>query len=133
MRYYMSMSGTFRAFVQGKITLDEIKDSRFIFGPHKDGLGDAAIPNFVLCHNTEKPKWAVEFLYVTPDTLDKPVLEQWTKFRLVMKEAEKEGRITWTDGINYPAKIKPLVEAEHEVFWDGQLLKAEEFKYMTDA
>lgn len=132
-KHFASMSGTFRSYVQGKITLEDLQTAHFVFGPHKDSMNDASIPAFVMSHNVEKPRWVQEAEYVEPSSLDKPVLEQWQKFRAAIKEAYKDERVVWTDGKNYPSKIKPLLEAGHEVFWDNVWRKAEEFKYMTDA
>lgn len=133
-KHFVSMSGTFRSFVQGKITLEELQSGHFLFGPHKESVGEAnSAPVFVMSHNVEKPRWTHEAEYVEYSSLDKPVAEQWAKFKTVMREAHKEQRITWTDGKNYPAKIKPLLEAGDEVFWDEKWRTVSEFKYMADA
>lgn len=128
--YFFSMSATFRSFVQGKITLEELKAGHFVFGPHKDSF-NMPIPAFVMTCNVEKPRWQEAADWITPDCLDTPVYEKWLKFIDVIKDVGAD-RINWTDGKNYPSKIKPLLEQEHKVFWDGVWRKIEEFKYMGD-
>ncbi len=133
-KYFISMSGTFRSFVQQKITLEDLKGSSFIFGPHKETINEIMyIPWFVLSHNIEKPRWLQDLDSIDSNCVDKAVLDLWKSFMNVILESHHEDRVTWTDGNNYPSKIKPLLEAGHEVYWDGRLRKIEEFKYMSDA
>lgn len=127
------MSSTFRAFVEGKINEDNFTEAFFVFGPHKDNINELSIPSFVMSYNVEKPRWAEEANYVDPNSLDTPVIAQWQKFYQLIKNANMQDRIHWSDGKNYPSKIKPLLESEYEVYWDGSWRKLEEFKYMSDA
>lgn len=133
MKYYASMSGTFRAYCDGKLKLEELAEANFLFGPHKDCVTtDDVAPAFTLGHNTEKPRWQMEADYVHLGSLDKPVAELWLKFRDIVKDAMKQSRVTWGDGKNYPAKIKPLLENQHEVYWNGMWQTIDQFKYMSD-
>ena len=132
-KYFVSMSGTFRSFLHGSITPEDLQVGHFVFGPHKDCMGEVSVPAFVMSHNIEKPRWVQEADYVDAGSLDKPVLEEWKKFLASLKEAYNNERIKWTDGINYPAKIKPIIEAGFDVYWDGKWRTASEFGYMVDA
>jgi hypothetical protein len=134
LKYYVSMSGIFRSFIQQKITLEELKDAYFVFGQHKDGLDSHALPSFVLSHNVDKPRWVQDGVdYVSSDSIDASLLQSWSRFMEVIKVAQKNERISWSDGKNYPGKIRVLLENGHEVYWDNRWRKKEEFKYMAEA
>jgi len=133
-KHFMSMAGTFRSYLAGQITSEDLEAGVLLFGPHQAAFGsDQAIPAFVLGHNREKPRHVQEAEYVDQAALDAPVFEQWAKFKQLVKTAIADGRVQWTDGKNYPAKAKPLITAGHEVFLDGRWLLLGELKYLDDA
>jgi len=133
MKHFLSMANTFRAMVEGRIRTEELRSAQLVFGPHRDAIhSDAAVPIFVLLHNVEKPKFHAEAEYVDHGSLDAPVLEEWKKFKLIVREADRDNRVTWTDGKNYPQKAKPLLQAGHEVYFDGRWMDPSELKYLEE-
>ena len=130
-KYFVSMSSTFSAFAEGKVTLEDMTVGHFLFGPHKETLKNEGVATaFALAHNKEKPAYEPEAQYVGNDSLDAPVKEVWLRFRTLCKDAEKEGRIHWGDGKNYPGKIKPLLQQSNEVYWSGRWCRFEDFTYV---
>ena len=132
-KIFMSMSSTFRSFVEGKITVDDIRGGILHFGPHKDAIAsEAAIPVFATSFNTEKPKYGSDAEYVDAASLDKEVAEKWLKFKLLVRDAERNDRVQWSDGKNYPGKIHQYLAAGHEVFWEGCWQQMGHYKHLVE-
>jgi hypothetical protein len=134
MKHFLSMASTFRSLMTGRLALDDLRQAHLTFGNHKEVIHfDQAIPGFVMAFNTEKPKFlTAEAEYVDAASLDKDVAEKWIKFKLAVREAEREGRLTWSDGKNYPAKALKLLKDGHEVYWEGGWRQLWEFKYLDE-
>lgn len=134
MKYYVGMSGTFRSFSQKTVTAEDLSHGKFVFGFNKNNFIElgSAIPAFVSLNNVEKPKYNTGSEFCDKAFLDSSVAMAWKEFVELIIVANREGRVEWTDGKNYPAKAKKLLESANEVFWDHQWRNAQEFKYMSD-
>lgn len=132
MNHYLSLSGTFRSYMEGKVTLQEMADGTLVIGPHKDGLHTAdVVPSFILAYNTEKPKYVVEAEWLGKENVDEQVLLRWSEFHKIVLAMHKEGRVRYTPGTNYPAQAKELLSGnDAKVFFNGQWVVADELKYL---
>ena len=132
-KIFISMSSTFRSFVEGKLTVDDIRNGTLLCGPHKDAINsEAAIPVFVTSFNQEKPKYGSDAEYVDAASLDQSVAEKWLKFKLLVREAERHERVVWSDAKNYPGKIMHYLATGHEVFWEGSWQQLGHYKHLAE-
>src|SRR6185437_13363451 len=105
MKFYLSMSKTFRAWMENKVTTQELAAGQLMFGPYKELLGTEAVPSFVMTFNKEKPKFPAENAqYVDIGSLDVPVLAKWKEFKAMVLTADGNGHVAFTDGNNYPGR-----------------------------
>lgn len=131
-KYFFSFSSTFSSFLEGKLSLEELKEGYFVFGPVKEHVLSQNGRVHVLASRFNKEKLKIHETEWIPETyLDELVLQKWLSFKGLLKELNQE-RVIWKEGKNYPRKCYIFLKDGHEVFWNGCWQKLENFNYLSE-
>jgi hypothetical protein len=154
-KYFLDERNIFDALFHSRLTVADIADHRLYLGDCADGVANRELmPIFLLAYNTTKPTfyhddvayvsraevdenivtkptfYHDDVAYVSRAEVDENIVRLWEEFRTLAVRLRDEGRLTFSDGKNYPHKALSFLKAGNEVYWAGAWRTLAELKYL---
>jgi hypothetical protein len=90
-------------------------------------------PSSLTTYNRTKPDLTQGGNFCSTSGLDPEVLQVWEEFRKVIQERDAAAAVIWNKrSDNYVRRTYDLLQAGHQVFFDGDWQSIDNYKWLAD-
>jgi len=116
-KYYFSFSNILDCYMNGILTLEELKVGWFVLGWRKGDLLSSGIPTKVTYYNKNLPI-VHNVGMINPEKVDPEVLSKYVLLKEVLIDRDNGGYVIWNPGVaNYPQRAREYIKAGNDVFF----------------